>query len=145
MIDEVAFTVPGEPGAKGRPRATTVGGKARMYTPAKTERYESRVALFARQAMQGAEPMSAPLSVRITAFLPIPASWSKRRQAQADADRIRPAKRPDADNLAKAVTDGCNSIVWRDDSLIVDLHVSKRYGWAPRVDVSVVALSGTAE
>lgn len=145
MTDQVSFSVPGEPVAKGRARATSIGGRARMYTPAKTERYESRVALFAREAMKGAEPMSAPLSVRITAVLPIPASWSKRRQAQAEAHRIKPAKRPDADNLAKAVTDGCNGILWRDDSLIVDLHVSKRYGSVPRVDVLVCALLGTAE
>lgn len=144
-VEQVRFEIPGEPIAKGRPRATAIGGRGRLYTPAKTERYESKVALFARDAMRGGQPMSAPLRVQIVAHMQIPASWSKRRQAEAAADRIKPAKRPDADNLAKSVTDGCNGIVWRDDSLIVDLHVSKRYSGTPHVAVMVHALNGTAE
>lgn len=31
----------------------------------------------------------------------------------------------DIDNLAKAILDACNGILWIDDSLIVDLHISK--------------------
>jgi Holliday junction resolvase RusA-like endonuclease len=36
--------------------------------------------------------------------------------------------RPDVDNFAKSVLDGSNGILWVDDSLIVDLTVSK--AWA---------------
>ena len=49
----VEFFVPGQPVGKGRPRATVRAGRARLYTPAKTEKYEARVALFAQQAMAG--------------------------------------------------------------------------------------------
>ena len=31
----------------------------------------------------------------------------------------------DIDNLAKAILDACNGILWRDDSQIVDLHIVK--------------------
>ena len=48
--------------------------------------------------------------------------------------------RPDADNIGKAVTDGCNGIVWRDDSLIVDWRVTKTYALDPRVLVAVTLL-----
>ena len=47
----ISFTVPGDPVAKARARATIVGGHARMYTPDKTSKYEARVAIFAKQAI----------------------------------------------------------------------------------------------
>lgn len=136
----IRFTIPGDPVAKGRPRATTIGGKARMFTPAKTERFESKVAVFAQQAMAGRAPLDQALVVRIEVWMPIPASWSGTKQRAAIAGQIRPTGRPDADNLAKAVTDGANGIVWCDDSRIVDLHVTKRYSPTPRVELMVAAM-----
>ena len=135
--------IPGDPVAKGRPRAAVIRGQARMYTPAKTARYESKVALFAQQAMRGAQrtlPLDVALSVHVQAYLPIPTSWSQRKQRAALAGEIRPVSRPDADNIGKAVTDGCNGIVWRDDSLIVDWRVTKTYALDPRVLVAVTLL-----
>ena len=111
-----------------------------MYTPAKTASYESRVALFAQMAARGAglqEPLDEALSVSIEAVLPIPASWSRRRQESAAAGVTRPTGRPDVDNVAKSVTDGCNGILWRDDSRIVDLTVRKVYGLEPMVRMVV--------
>ena len=49
----LTFEIPGDPVAKARPRAAMVAGRARLYTPAKTEKYEARVAVFAQQAMAG--------------------------------------------------------------------------------------------
>jgi Holliday junction resolvase RusA-like endonuclease len=136
----IRFEIPGDAVAKGRPRATTIGGKARLYTPAKTERYESRVAVFAQQAMAGRLPLDEALSVRIVATLAIPASWSKRRRQAALAGEVYPVSRPDADNIAKAVTDGANGIAWVDDSRIVALTVTKVYGATPCVSVCIEPL-----
>jgi Holliday junction resolvase RusA-like endonuclease len=131
------FTIPGPAVAKGRPRATTIGGKARMYTPPKTERYESKVAMFAQQAMGGREPMQGALAVRIDAILPIPASWSKKARQEAAEGFKLPTSRPDADNIAKACIDGANGILWHDDSQIVYLAIEKRYGITPLVRIHV--------
>jgi Holliday junction resolvase RusA-like endonuclease len=136
----IRFEIPGDAVAKGRPRATTIGGKARLYTPAKTERYESRVAVFAQQAMAGRLPLDEALSVRIVATLAIPASWSKRRRQAALAGEVYPVSRPDADNIAKAVTDGANGIAYVDDSRIVSLQVSKVYGAIVGVSVCIEPL-----
>lgn len=136
----IRFEIPGDAVAKGRPRATTIGGKARMYTPAKTERYEARVAVFAQQAMAGRLPLDEALCVRIVATLAIPASWSRRRRQAALAGEVYPVSRPDADNIAKAVTDGSNGIAWVDDSRIVLLQVSKVYGATPGVSVRIEPL-----
>ena len=135
MTNAVRFEIPGIPVAKGRPKATTINGQARMYTPAKTVAYESTVALFARQAMGAAEPIAGPLALSIVATWPIPPSWPKKRREAATFK----ASKPDADNVAKAIGDACNGIVWVDDSQVVDLRCVKRYGAVPGVVVEVLA------
>lgn len=137
----VEFFVPGQPVGKGRPRATVRAGRARLYTPAKTEKYEARVALFAQQAMAGRPVMAGPVALSVTALFPIPPSWPKKRQAAARAGTEQHTKRPDADNCAKAILDGLNGVVWKDDSQVVTLSIEKRYAEVPRVEVLVVPLT----
>ena len=142
MITNVAFTVPGEPGAKQRPRATTIGGHARMYTPGKTVQYESLVAMCAGQAMRASPPMVGPVAIEIEAVHGIPASWSKKRKAAALAGLERPfTSRKDWDNIGKIVCDAINGVVWIDDRQVCDGRVIKRYGETPGVHVRVATLS----
>lgn len=137
MLTNVAFIVPGQPQGKGRARSTRTG---RHYTPAKTVAYESLVAVAAHQAMGGHKPLTGPLVVEIVAVFLIPPSYSKAKREAALAGQIRPTGRPDADNVLKAICDGGNGIVWRDDSQIVDARVIKRYGWGGQVMVNVGAM-----
>ena len=69
-------------------------------------------------------------------YLPVPKSWTEAKKRMAVTGEIRPASRPDIDNLGKALCDACNGIVWVDDSLIVDLHMREYYG-EPRTVVEV--------
>lgn len=133
----IRFDIPGVPQGKGRARAGKVAGKARLFTPEKTVAYEGLIALCARQAMAGRPPITGPVDVTVRCVFPVPASWSKRRRAEALGGLIRPTGKPDADNVAKAVGDGCNGVVWADDSAITDLTVTKRYGDRPEVVVIV--------
>jgi Holliday junction resolvase RusA-like endonuclease len=66
---------------------------------------------------------------------PIPASWSLKKQAQAEAGLILPTTKPDTDNVVKAIFDACNGVVWRDDVQAVDLSLRKRYSRSPCVKV----------
>lgn len=138
------ITIPGEPTAKGRPRATAIAGKARMFTPARTVRAEDRVATFAQHAMQGREPLTGPLAMTVAVILGVPPSWSKRKQADALAGTVRPAKRPDIDNFAKLVLDGLNTIAYADDSQVVEITATKHYGRYPAVNVAVWPIAGAA-
>lgn len=142
MRRTVQFTVPGEPVPKGRPIVSTLRGRPMMRTPEKTERYENRVAMFAQQAMAGGALLDGALVVTISVYLPIPASWSGKKRARALALEIFPTSRPDLDNLTKAVGDGCNKVIWTDDSRIVDMHATKRFSDSPRLEVLVSALEG---
>ena len=132
----LAFTVPGTPIAKGRPRAGTVAGRVRMFTPSKTVAYEGLIALAAEKAMDGAAPYLGPVSITVTATFAIPASWSKKKQEAA----LWHTGRPDGDNLLKAVGDGLNGVVWKDDSQVASARIIKRYGDIPGLTVEVAPL-----
>lgn len=135
----IAFTVPGEPVAKGRPRITLAGGRAHAYTPAKTAAYEQLVAVYAAAAMKKAPLLEHPVQLRLGIYCKVPGSWSKKRRAAALGGMERPAKSPDIDNIVKSVADGMNGIVWVDDSQIVELVCSKHYALEPYVSVCVTS------
>jgi Holliday junction resolvase RusA-like endonuclease len=133
----IRFFVPGKPQGKGRPRAVARGKFVRMYTPSKTVSYESTVALAASQAMAGRAPLEGPVVATLFIALPIPASWSKKKQALAAADKLLPTGKPDSDNVVKAVFDALNGVVWNDDTQVVDHSAKKRYRSRPGVQVIV--------
>jgi Holliday junction resolvase RusA-like endonuclease len=122
----------GEPKGNGRPRF----GKGFTYTPAKSRNYEAQLALAAAAVMNGRTPIEGPLMLTVTAFMPIPRSWSRKRQNMAAAGDILPTSRPDADNLLKSL-DGLNGITWRDDSQVVTLSLTKRYSARPRLVITI--------
>lgn len=144
MTTIVVFTIPGEPVAKGRPRSFVRNGHVAHYTPDKTARYENLVRLAAQQAMAGRSPEQGAVELTVHAYMGIPASWSKRKQVQASLGEITPTKRPDLDNILKAIKDGGNGVLWRDDAQVVDVRAKKRYSEMPFVRVIVSSLEEAA-
>jgi Holliday junction resolvase RusA-like endonuclease len=70
--------------------------------------------------------------------MPIPASWSQKRRALVTGmDVVAHVKRPDLDNLEKAVLDGLNGVVWNDDAQVFRLTKVKRYGLEPKTTVRI--------
>lgn len=145
MTGSVLVIVEGEPVGKGRAR-TVVRGKggkafAQHYTPEKTRTYEQMVADEARKAMAGREPIAGPCMLELSLVCGVPASWSKKKRAAALAGELFPAKKPDIDNVAKAICDSFNAIVWVDDVQVVDLVARKRYGETPHVEARITPLN----
>ncbi|KVN30719.1 endodeoxyribonuclease RusA [Burkholderia pyrrocinia] len=137
----IEFVVPGKPVAKGRPRFARQGGFVRAYTPEATERYENLVKMAAREAMRDAQPYEGPVRLIVNIGLPIPTSWSAKRQNAAAAGAIGATKKPDADNVVKALKDGMNGVVYADDGQVVDLWISKRYARVPGVRIEAIELN----
>lgn len=133
----VSFIVPGQAVGKGRPRIGKVGQHARMFTPSKTVSYECLVAHAAHVAMAGLPLFDAPVTVNMRIECQVPASWSQKKQRMALAGEVRPGTKPDADNVIKAIFDGLNGVLWRDDALVVELHMRKLYAATPCVRVEV--------
>jgi Holliday junction resolvase RusA-like endonuclease len=138
----LSFVVPGVPQGKGRPRIGKVGQHARMFTPAKTAAYEGLVA-YAAQAAMGtfSAPFEGPLGCELNIDCAVPESWSAKKRRMALSGEIFPTTKPDKDNVIKAIYDGCNGVVWRDDVQVVDGVQRKRYSLTPRVRVRVFAVA----
>lgn len=138
-MQRIKFTIPGEPAGKARPKFSTFNGHVRAITPKQTVSYENLVKLSFGQAYPGAKPIEkdVPLLVTITAFFKIPASVSKKKRQEMLDFKISPTKKPDCDNIAKAVLDALNGIAYYDDSQIVTLTVDKLYSDTPRVEVEI--------
>jgi Holliday junction resolvase RusA-like endonuclease len=131
------FTVYGDPVGKGRPRFAKRGNFVSTYTPQKTKTYEDEIRMMARAAMGSSEPLDTPVTVAIYIRVGIPASYSKQKRKDALAGTIKPTKKPDLDNIAKAFLDAMNEIVYLDDKQVVGLHVTKVYAETPAVEVMV--------
>lgn len=134
----VQFTILGEPVGKGRPRFSTKGNFVKAYTPKKTVNYENLVKLeYRRQCRDFKFPKEAPLDLRILAYFGIPKSASKRKRELMISGAIRPMKKPDMDNVIKAIADACNEYSYHDDAQIVDCQVRKFYSEQPRVTIII--------
>ena len=138
MTFMVTYRVEGPPQGKGRPRFRSTGKFVQTYTPAKTKAYEDEIRDAARQAMGVSEPLEGPVKAYIMMAMPIPKSMSKADREKAILGNLKPIKKPDADNCAKAFLDAMNGIVYKDDAQIVRLRVGKVYGEYPCVQVIVM-------
>lgn len=132
--------IPGNPIGKGRPKFARIGSGVRAYTDKKTAKYESVIAQEAMVAMAGKPILLEPVHVEIYCHCEIPKSWSKKKRNMALDCLIYPSK-PDVDNVAKAILDGCNGVVWKDDVQVVSLVVNKIYSEIPRVNVAVCRIA----
>ncbi|MGA7781115.1 MAG: RusA family crossover junction endodeoxyribonuclease [Paraburkholderia sp.] len=139
-MNQVVFSVPGTPIAKGRAKFARRGTFVTTYTPKETVQYENLVRLAAQEAMRGADPFDSPVELTVAIYLPIPQSWSKKKQEKARTGLVGATKKPDADNVLKALKDGMNGVVYVDDARITDVLLKKRYAVSPRVDVIARAL-----
>ena len=131
----ITVTIPGEPVGKGRPRFTKAGTP---YTPLKTRAYENKVAFLYKLAAKGRKfQRHMPVAVEICAYYGIPQSDSKRQRERKLSGAILPCKKPDIDNVVKAVLDAINGIAYEDDAQVVMISASKAYSERPRVEISV--------
>jgi Holliday junction resolvase RusA-like endonuclease len=141
-MPEIRFTVPGVPAPGGSKRPVRLGGTGRilLVDDAKGNGpWRERVALAARQAYAG-PPLAGPLEVE---FAFVVARPKGHYGSGKNAGRVRPTApkypcvKPDVLKLARAAEDAMTGIIWLDDALIVREFLSKDYGDAPGVEITV--------
>lgn len=122
----ISIFVPGQPKGQPRPRAFSRGGKAAVYDPGTAEGWKSAVAVAFKDHAGG--KLDCPLMVELTFKMPRPKGHFGKKGL---LDRFRGElfrKKPDSDNLAKAVLDALTILgVWNDDDQVTDLIIRKRY------------------
>ena len=117
---------------KGRPRF--YGGHA--VTPEKTRKYEKLI----RDSWEHGILEADSLMIDMEFVMPIPQSLSKKKQTELVA--MPHTKKPDLDNLVKAVLDALNGVAYMDDSRISNINASKEYGREPSVWIGISRANG---
>jgi Holliday junction resolvase RusA-like endonuclease len=137
MTFMLTFSVEGNPIGKGRPKFARRGNFVSTYTPTKTRDYESVIKDAAQKAMGSNELLETPVTVAIYITVPIPQSYSKKRTEACLKGLEKPIKKPDIDNIAKCFLDAMNDVVYKDDTQVLTLHITKVYGTVGMVEVMV--------
>ena len=133
--NEIYFVIEGETIPKGRPRFS----RGRTYTPKRTTDYEEHV----RESYRAEYPLPTmpfskdePLEVVANFYFAIPKSTPKSKILKF-LTNLRPTKRPDLDNLYKAVTDAINGVVYPDDSQIVSAKINKFWSETAKAEITI--------
>ena len=111
----IYFFFPYKPIAQPRHKIAARGKFARAYIPEEhpVHSYKYGLKIFAKKYYE--KPFEGPIQISLTFHIP------KARSQK----NVLPIIKPDIDNLAKAVLDALNTIAYKDDSQICDLHISK--------------------
>ena len=136
----IKFTYHGEAVGKGRPRVSRRGNYVHTYTPEKTRNFEE--ALRFEFMASNCEPMpvygrDVTLKAKVLIGVSIPKSYSKKKQALCRDRFIAPSKKPDIDNILKAIFDALNGYAYADDVQIVRVYAEKVYAEEPFVEVEI--------
>lgn len=128
MFPPVQLFVIGEPKGQPRPRAFARNGIVRMYDPATAEGWKAAIADEWRRSASAHEKTTQPVCLTLAFYMPRPKSHFTTKGLLKPSAPKYFAKKPDADNLAKAVMDALTQLgVWQDDDQVVILKVSKQY------------------
>jgi crossover junction endodeoxyribonuclease RusA len=111
--------------------------------------WRERIATEARRVMWHAELIEGPVRVRVDFRMPRPARHylpanSRRQAAELRLDApVYAIGKPDVDKLIRAALDALTGAVFLDDSQVVELRSSKRYGATPGATIVVERLEVT--
>lgn len=117
------FIVEGDPVGKQRPR---FNGRTRTtYTPRKTKHYETLI----RKAYEdtGGSMLDGYISLSLDVYFAIPKSYTKVKRLACEHNINRPDKKPDIDNILKAVLDALNKVAYEDDKQVIEVICRKWY------------------
>ena len=77
---------------------------------------------------EGKRVIQGPLEMNVDFIFPIPQRMSKKARSAALAGETYPTKKPDIDNLLKAIMDAFNGVLYNDDKQVVMVTMRKIYG-----------------
>lgn len=140
------LTIPIKPKAQTRPKFSRRVG---AYEDKKMKDWRRNCTYLVSSLYQG-KMLHRPLKVDVTFYLKAPETLSKKPSERARAKRkqeyidfvtekIFVAKKPDLDNLEKALYDSISDSgrIWKDDNQIVEHTTRKIYSPNPRIEVEI--------
>jgi len=142
MSGPVKFFVPGIPVSAGSKRAfKTKTGKVIMVPASNKQRpWMDSVRWAAINAFERQVKIEGPISLEAIFVLPRPKGHYGTGKNLGILKKNAPAfcaTRPDLSKLVRAIEDSITSIIWRDDSQVVETKASKIYGETPGVHITI--------
>ena len=149
MFPPINLFVAGIPAGQPRVKAANRGGFTSVYTPKRVkmssggykthpaEVWRQQIVAEVKRSLPTVQMIDAPVCLTLHCGFPRPKSHytKKRLRPNAPTDHLL---EPDADNTAKLVADLFTQLgIWRDDSLVCELHVTKRYSETPGCAITV--------
>ena len=134
------FTIDLTPTAASRPRIPKFG-KPYYNEPYNSYKNILKV-LIGKEVIKSKRPLFKqyePLKLHVTFYMPFSKGTSKKKMDEM----LYHTKKPDADNLLKAIKDGMNDIIYHDDGQVCELEVRKYYvdGFEPRTEVQIYKIN----
>lgn len=138
----ISFFVPGKPQGKARARTFYNPHMKRMQsiTPDKTVLYENLIKARFFEAAGGIENLplfgeGEPVRMELSIQYGVPKSASKKAKAEMLIGKVRPCKKPDADNVIKCIADALNGAAYKDDTQVCIVEAKKLYSAVEGVSV----------
>lgn len=139
----IKLTIPIEPKPQTRPKF----GRGGAYEDPKMKAWRNSATYLIKSLYKG-EKMQGYLKAEVTFYLKAPQVVSKKPTPKAKAktweryerflnEKIYCAKKPDLDNLEKAIYDSMSGVVFKDDGQIAMHDVGKFYSLKPRIEVEI--------
>lgn len=120
-------------------QSVKIGKNGRFFQPKEITEYKNTLKTLAISQLEvGFKPISTPVIIEYKFAFPFPKGTPKRVLTEyKESGNIYRAKRPDIDNLQKAINDALNGTVILDDSQIVGVTAYKFYSDTPRTEVKI--------
>lgn len=124
----IELFVSGEPKGQPRVKAFCRGKHAGIYTPGTADNWKLQIAIaWDRVKPADFVQFDGPVELMLHFWMPRPKSHFGKHGIKESAP-LAFNRKPDADNLAKAVMDQLTQCgVWKDDSQVCILTIKKRY------------------
>lgn len=136
-----AFTIPGYPRGKSRPRFVRMGKYVRTYQPKEDEEREKAIKAAYLKAFGNIGPYSGPVAISMEVVYTVPPSRPKREKLSPGPK----VTKPDLDNVVKSVLDGLNKVAYTDDAHVIRQDAWKRFGERDEIIVTIERIGGTAD
>lgn len=127
---KLEVVIPGEPHAQGRGRIVRPKGKAypAIMDPVKSRSWKGVAQVHMQEGLarvRRLQPLLGPLRVSVLAVFSCPRSEYRKKKPRRRRWHMKPR---DCDNIAKAVLDAGNGLLWYDDREVSQVTVTKVIG-----------------
>lgn len=126
----ITFDVVGKPEPQGSKRGFNRGGRVVLVESARNVGSWRQLVAEVAQGYAPQRPIDTAVRVDIHFRLPVPKSAPKRT-------RLFAVKKPDLDKLTRAVFDALTGVMYRDDSQIVHMSVTKQLAYDLPIGCSI--------